>query len=43
MIRPRASGKLIGMRRTIFVVYLAGVVASLLFFIVVGALSGGGG
>jgi hypothetical protein len=43
MIRPRPGGKLIGMRRTIFVVYLAGVVAGLLFFIAVGVLNGGGG
>jgi hypothetical protein len=42
MIRPRRTGNLIGMRRTIFLVYLAVILAGLAFFIVVGALSGGG-
>jgi hypothetical protein len=42
MIRPRATGNLIDMRRTIFVVYLAVVIGGLAFFMVVGLLNGGG-
>ncbi len=42
MVRPRRTGNLIGMRRTIFVVYLAVVIGGLVFFMVVGLLNGGG-